>query len=110
MFCDSNNETNFPHNLLITTTQVSKLCKAFANGSSSNVKFSKTQLFKMVQSGEFILDLFNLAKDPSKIVFKGWNKAEHLTKKVQDNDFIKIARVARELEKHRKINSGKVQK
>ena len=29
---DSNDENNFPHKLLLTNTQVSKLCKAFANG------------------------------------------------------------------------------
>ena len=30
---DSNDENNFPHKLLLTNTQVSKLHKAFANGS-----------------------------------------------------------------------------
>ena len=34
---DSNDETNFPHTLLLTDTQVSRLCKGFANGSSANV-------------------------------------------------------------------------
>ena len=38
---DSNDENNFPHNLFLTTKQVSKLRKAFANG---NMKSSKTQL------------------------------------------------------------------
>ena len=28
---DSNDENNFPHKLLLFITQVSKLCKAFAN-------------------------------------------------------------------------------
>ena len=40
---DSN---NFPHKLLLTNTQVSNLRKAFAEGSSANIKFSKTQLIK----------------------------------------------------------------
>ena len=31
---DSNDENNFPHKLLLTNSQVSKLRKAFANGSS----------------------------------------------------------------------------
>ena len=39
-----NDETNFPHKLLLTHTQVSKIRKAFANGSLANIKFSKTQL------------------------------------------------------------------
>ena len=37
-----NDGTNFPHKLLLTNTQVSKICKAFANGLSVNIKFSKT--------------------------------------------------------------------
>ena len=51
---NSNDETNFPHKWLLTDTEVSKIFKAFANGSSANVKFSKTQLFKIKQSGGFI--------------------------------------------------------
>ena len=40
----SNDETNFPHkSWLLTNTQVSKIPKAFAIGSSANIKFSKTQ-------------------------------------------------------------------
>ena len=35
---DSNDENNFPHKLLLTNTRVSKLRKAFANGSSANIK------------------------------------------------------------------------
>ena len=40
---DSNDENNFLHKLLLTNTQVSKLCKAFANNCSANIKLSKTQ-------------------------------------------------------------------
>ena len=54
---NSNDETNFPHKLLITDTHVSKIHKAFANGSSANIKFSKTQLSKMIQSVEILCDL-----------------------------------------------------
>ena len=43
----SGDETNFPHKLLLTDTRVSKIRKACANGSSSNIKFLKTQLSKM---------------------------------------------------------------
>ena len=35
---DSNLENNSPHKLLLTNTQVSKLCKPFANNSSANIK------------------------------------------------------------------------
>ena len=41
---NSNYETNFPHKLLLTNTQVSKILEAFENGSSANIEFSKTQL------------------------------------------------------------------
>ena len=44
-------ETNFPHKLLLTNRQVANLSKAFANKSSINIKLSKTQLSKMVQLG-----------------------------------------------------------
>ena len=57
MVIDSNDETNFPHKLLLTTTQVSTICKAFANGSSANLKLSKTQLSKMVQLRGFLFRL-----------------------------------------------------
>ena len=46
---NSNDATNFPHKLLLTDTQVSRLCKTFLNGSAANVKLSKTQLSKTVQ-------------------------------------------------------------
>ena len=51
---DSNDENIFTHKLLLTNTQVSKLCKAFANSSSAKIKFSKTQLPKIGQSGGFL--------------------------------------------------------
>ena len=47
------NETNFPHNLL-TNKQVANLCKAFANYLSVDIKLSKAQLSKMIQSGGFL--------------------------------------------------------
>ena len=47
-------ETNFPHKLLLTNRQVENLRKAFANKSSTDIKLSKTQLSKMVQSGGFL--------------------------------------------------------
>ena len=55
---NSNDETNFPHKLLLTDTQVSKTCKALANDSSANIKFSKTQLSE-IQSGRFLFSVLN---------------------------------------------------
>ena len=48
------NETNFPHQLLLTTRQVVNIRKAFASNSSIDIKLSKTQLSKMIQSGGFL--------------------------------------------------------
>ena len=48
------NETNFPHKLLLTNRQVANLCKAFANQLSTDIKLSKTQLSKIIQSGRFL--------------------------------------------------------
>ena len=47
-------ETNFPRKLLLPNIQVSNLRKAFANYLSSDIKFSKTELCKMIQSGWFL--------------------------------------------------------
>ena len=44
---------NFRHKLLLTKTQVPKLCKAFAN-PSANIKLTKTELHKLGQSGGFL--------------------------------------------------------
>ena len=45
------NKTNFPHKLFLTNRQVSNLREAFANHLSADIKLSKTQLSKMIQSG-----------------------------------------------------------
>ena len=48
------NKTDFPHQLLLTNRQVANIRKAFANNSSTDIKLSKTQLSKMIQSGGFL--------------------------------------------------------
>ena len=54
MIGNSNNKINFPYELLLTNRQIVNLRKAFANNSSTDMKLSKTQLSKMIQSGGFI--------------------------------------------------------
>ena len=54
MIGDSNDKTNFPHKLLLTNRQVANLRKAFRNHLSTNMKLSKTQLSKMIQSRGFL--------------------------------------------------------
>ena len=50
------NETNFPHKLLLTNRQVTNLHKAFANHLSTDIKLSKTQLSKTIQSEDSLVD------------------------------------------------------
>ena len=45
---------NFPHKLLLTNRQVANLHKAFADKSSTDIKLSKTQISKMIQSVGFL--------------------------------------------------------
>ena len=45
----SNEESNFPHNLILTNTKVFGLRKDFTNSYSANTKLSKTQLHKIEQ-------------------------------------------------------------
>ena len=54
MIGESNDEANFPHELLLTDRQVSATRKAFSDNSLADVKFSKTLLSKMIQSGGFL--------------------------------------------------------
>ena len=54
MIGKSDDNTNFPHELLLTSRQVSNLRKAFAKNTSTDVKLSKTQLSKVIQSGGFL--------------------------------------------------------
>ena len=54
MIGNSDDETNFPDKLLLTNTQVANLRRAFADHTSTDIKLSKTQLSKMIQSGRFL--------------------------------------------------------
>ena len=54
MVSNSNDNSNFPHELLLTNRQIANIRKAFANHSSIDIKLSKTQLLKMIQSGGFL--------------------------------------------------------
>ena len=49
----SDNEIIFPHKLL-TNRQVANLRKTFAKKSLTDIKLSKTQLSKIIQSGGFL--------------------------------------------------------
>ena len=57
MVGNSNDNTNFPHELLLTNRQVANIRKAFAKNTSTDLKLSKTQLSKVIQSGGFLGNL-----------------------------------------------------
>ena len=50
------NENNFPQKLLLTNRQVANIRKAFANHSSSDIKLSKTQLSKIYNQEDFLVE------------------------------------------------------
>ena len=54
MVSNFDDETDFPRRLLLTNRQVANLCNAFANYLSADIKLSKTQLSKIIQSGGFL--------------------------------------------------------
>ena len=54
MIGNSDDQTNFPHKLLLTNRQVANLHKAFVNYASTDIKLSKTQLSKRIQLGGFL--------------------------------------------------------
>ena len=111
----SNDETNCPHKLLLTYTQVSKIRKTLANGSSANIKFPKTQLSKMIQSGGLVSNFLDLLNPDKSLLFKSdkvfkkiVNEANKLSKKVTINDIIKIATDSKNVIKDFKNASDKV--
>ena len=64
MVSNSNDNTNFPHELLLTNRQVANIRKAFAKNTSTDIKLSKTQLSKMIQSGGFLGNLLGKLAGP----------------------------------------------
>ena len=48
------NENNLPHELLLTTRQKTKIRNAFNNNMSSDLKLSRVQISKIIQSGGFL--------------------------------------------------------
>ena len=54
MIGNSDKKSNFPDELLLTNRKVASLPKAFVNNSSTDMKLSKTQFSKIIQSGGFL--------------------------------------------------------
>ena len=53
------NWNDLPHELLLTTRQKTKLRNAFNNNMSTDLKLSKAQISKVIQSGEFLGSLLS---------------------------------------------------
>ena len=72
MIGNSDDETNFPHKLLLTNRQVANLHKAFANDTSADIKLSKAQLNEMQKGGflGFLTPLLKSGLPLLKIVIK----------------------------------------
>ena len=75
-----NDETNFVHKILLTDTQISKIRKAFENGSTANIKFQKTQLSKMIQLGKVIRHIAIFGNILSSVAKKATDLARNLGK------------------------------
>ena len=54
MIGDSDDKIDFLDELLLTNKQVPNLSKDFSNYLSTDIKLSRTQLPKMIQSGGFL--------------------------------------------------------
>ena len=48
------NWNNLPHELLLTARQKTKVRNAFNNNASTDIKLSKAQINKIIQSGGFL--------------------------------------------------------
>ena len=55
---------NLPHELLLTTRQTTKLRNAFGNYMSTNIKLSKAQISKRIQSAGFLGSLLSKIAGP----------------------------------------------
>ena len=55
---------DLPHELLLTTRQKTKLRNAFNNNMSTDIKLSKAQITKIIQSGGFLGSLLSKLAGP----------------------------------------------
>ena len=58
------NGNNLPHELFLTTRQKTKLRNAFNNNMSTDLKLSKAQISKIIQSGGFLRSLLSKTAGP----------------------------------------------
>ena len=58
------NENDLPHELLLATRQKTKLRNSFNNNMSTDLKLSKAQISKIIQSGGFLGSLLSKLAGP----------------------------------------------
>ena len=92
----------------LTDTQVSKIRKAFVNDSSANMKISKTQLPKMIQSGGSF-GMFSPIHpiNQTKVLSTLANESEDLSKKETLKDTIKTVHISKNFLKDFKTFPGR---
>ena len=96
----SDDETNFPCKLLLTNRQVTNLHRVFANHLSTDIKLSKTQLSKLIQSGGFLGRLLGpLLKTRLPLI---WNVIKPLGKSVLIPLGLTAAELVADAEIHKK--------
>ena len=97
-------ETDFTHKLLLTNRQVSNLRKAFADKSSTNIKLSKTQISKMIQTGGLLGRLLVPLLKARLLLIK--NIIKPLAKRVLIPSGLTAAKSAADAEIHKQISGS----
>ena len=57
-------ENNLPHELLLTTRQETKITNTFNNNMSTDLRLSKAQISKLIQSGKCLGSLLSKLAGP----------------------------------------------
>ena len=80
---------DLPHELLLTTRQKTKLRNAFNNNTSADIKLSKVQIAKIIQSGGFLGSLLSKLAGFN-ILLKGVTKTIEDETKKQKGEFLSM--------------------
>ena len=80
---------DLPHELLLTTRQKTKLRNAFNNNTSADIKLSKVQIAKIIQSGGFLGSLLSKLAGFN-ILLKGVTKTIEDETKKQKGRFLSM--------------------
>ena len=93
-------ENDLPHELLLTARQI-QLRNAFNNNMSINIKLSKAEMSKIIQSGGFLGSLLNKLAAASAVDTEIQNKIHGLEKTIliiSNEEMIEIIKIIQALE------------